>query len=962
MKKNILIARRMCIVTLLLMGLFSFVANAQFSHPGIQHKQSDIERMRYGIEKDLEPWTSSYANLAADAFSQYSYDVKGDATMTVVSRGSTNASAYEKDMTAAYQNALMWCLTDDQRHADKAIEILNAWSNLTSVLGIPLNVGLYIAPMVNAAELIKHSNAGWTEADMQKFSDMLVYPGYSSTTILQSDLDVDNHTFYWGVYNGDPKRAGNQELAAYKGMMAIGIFLDNDTIYDRAFRYVSGQKHRPDDLPYESGPKTSTSQLTNNGYRISYDYTQQYTIEDYGYDGVLTNYIYDNGQSQESSRDQTHAMYGVSLLSQIAEVAWNQGDDLYSLADNRILTGLEYHLKYNLSYENTYQDQTEPWEPSIEAGEFYQVYSRTARLKSLQINPYLDSNFDRISRGVNITRPYWEMPLNHYKRCTNIDSEDYKWLQRARDLNIKKTGKYEVRSESYTDHPGWGALTFTKPEGCAGDPISNIIDDIPIYGIPHISDTIEAENFDFFAANGEGLVYHDVDTGNTPGFYRLDESVDIDTCSEGGYMLSNLEDGEWLTYTIVVPQSGLFNLSIRYAAAKAGAKIKFSVAGIDICSEVSVPFDGDYSTSLNDWKDYTIGNNVILKEGVQALRIHISGSSNAFVLNSFVITEVSNNSCSNGLEEISIPTNISEGINYSLYQGAWDSLPDFSILTPIETGITESINLFNTLPSDSFALVFSGYIDIPMDGSYTFYTLSDGASRLYIDGNLIVDNVGENEEVSGNECIDKGDHAIRVEYCKSTRDEVFSVSFAAGSNGSKRDVDGIFAEKRNQTISFEALEKELGDADFNPGAIASSGLPVYYVSYNLDVATIVNNKIHLVGTGTVPIVAIQDGNYLYNLAKVVQYLKVNKKSASINSSSVKEISLYPNPVKDVLNFDLEKRTSAEIEIVDFLGKTLLSRSIEASVNSIDISQLAAGVYIVRFLSDGLDAKYRIVKK
>lgn len=394
--------------------------------------------MKAQIAAEMEPWASSFKDLSADPFSSYTYSVQGNPSMTEVRRGGINADAYEKVMTAAYQNALMWWMTDDQRHADKAIEILNTWSNLTSVPGIPLDVGLYVSPMVNAAELIKHSNAGWEEVDMKRFSDMLVYPGYSNTTIPQADIAIDNHTFYWGIYNGDPKRAGNQELAAYKAMMSIGIFLDNEIIYDRALRYVSGQKHRPDDLPYESDPKIPTTIISNNVYRISYNWTQQFTIEDYGYDGVITNYIYDNGQNQESSRDQTHAMFGVSLTSQIAEMAWNQGDDLYSIRDNRILTGLEYHLRYNLSYENSYPDQTEPWEPTVESGEFYENMSRTARNKSLKISPTHDSDLTRILRGVNITRPYWEMPLNHYKNRTNMDPEAYKWLQRARDLNIQK--------------------------------------------------------------------------------------------------------------------------------------------------------------------------------------------------------------------------------------------------------------------------------------------------------------------------------------------------------------------------------------------------------------------------------------------------------------------------------------------------------------------------------------------
>jgi hypothetical protein len=63
-----------------------------------------------------------------------------------------------------------------------------------------------------------------------------------------------------------------------------------------------------------------------------------------------------------------------------------------------------------------------------------------------------------------------------------------------------------------------------------------------------------------------------------------------------------------------------------------------------------------------------------------------------------------------------------------------------------------------------------------------------------------------------------------------------------------------------QTITFNPfLPKHLGDADFDPGATASSGLPVSYSSNNSAVATIVNGKVHIVGVGTATITASQSG-------------------------------------------------------------------------------------------------------
>ena len=73
-----------------------------------------------------------------------------------------------------------------------------------------------------------------------------------------------------------------------------------------------------------------------------------------------------------------------------------------------------------------------------------------------------------------------------------------------------------------------------------------------------------------------------------------------------------------------------------------------------------------------------------------------------------------------------------------------------------------------------------------------------------------------------------------------------------------------------QTITFPSLPfKSFGDADFVPGATASSGLAITYTSSNPSVATIVNNKIRVVGSGSTVITASQLGNDSYEAAQSV---------------------------------------------------------------------------------------------
>ena len=86
----------------------------------------------------------------------------------------------------------------------------------------------------------------------------------------------------------------------------------------------------------------------------------------------------------------------------------------------------------------------------------------------------------------------------------------------------------------------------------------------------------------------------------------------------------------------------------------------------------------------------------------------------------------------------------------------------------------------------------------------------------------------------------------------------------------------LTVDKMTQTITFGALlPKNVGDADFAPGATADSTLTVAYVSSNTSVATIVGGLIHIVGAGSTDITASQTGDTNYNAAAdVVQPLTV----------------------------------------------------------------------------------------
>ena len=114
--------------------------------------------------------------------------------------------------------------------------------------------------------------------------------------------------------------------------------------------------------------------------------------------------------------------------------------------------------------------------------------------------------------------------------------------------------------------------------------------------------------------------------------------------------------------------------------------------------------------------------------------------------------------------------NAIKGIQYKYYEGDWDSLPDFNSLKPLEQNIIPNFSISSAKSADHFGFEYSGYIKIPEDGIYTFYTSSDDGSRLYIGSNLIVDNDGQHGivEKSGTVALSNGYHPIRVTFFESS--------------------------------------------------------------------------------------------------------------------------------------------------------------------------------------------------
>jgi len=96
----------------------------------------------------------------------------------------------------------------------------------------------------------------------------------------------------------------------------------------------------------------------------------------------------------------------------------------------------------------------------------------------------------------------------------------------------------------------------------------------------------------------------------------------------------------------------------------------------------------------------------------------------------------------------------------------WPGTNPPSISAPVASGIAEDVSDRWKQRQENMALIFSGFIRIPSRGEYSFFTASDDGSRLYVNGQLVVNNDGDHatQEKGGSLVLEAGDHPIKITY------------------------------------------------------------------------------------------------------------------------------------------------------------------------------------------------------
>jgi alpha-glucosidase len=124
------------------------------------------------------------------------------------------------------------------------------------------------------------------------------------------------------------------------------------------------------------------------------------------------------------------------------------------------------------------------------------------------------------------------------------------------------------------------------------------------------------------------------------------------------------------------------------------------------------------------------------------------------------------------------PASNQAGLQYAYYEGKWDSMPDLTKLEVKKQGLTASPDL-SALPTraNEYALQFHGFINVPETAVYTFYTISDDGSQLFIGNEKVVDNDGCHGDLerSGDRALAAGLHPFTLSYFQNDAGQTLQV-------------------------------------------------------------------------------------------------------------------------------------------------------------------------------------------
>lgn len=229
-----------------------------------------------------------------------------------------HVSFVEMDGQMSMKQAMAYWASSDERYANNALGIIEAWTNTNQQFGLqkengPLEAGWGVACMAKALEMLR--NLPRAQALLPRYVNYV-------NTVLMPVMETYATTITQGaITNGAQNVYGNWHTTIADAMISFGVLADNK---DR----------------YKAGLELARTAIKDY---LKWGRGSMATV-----DGVQRI----PGECTETLRDIYHSEFGLGSALQAAEVAFQQGDDLYMVGGHALAAAMELHARIILADKN----------------------------------------------------------------------------------------------------------------------------------------------------------------------------------------------------------------------------------------------------------------------------------------------------------------------------------------------------------------------------------------------------------------------------------------------------------------------------------------------------------------------------------------------------------------------------------------------------------------------------------
>lgn len=281
------------------------LADHVFVHPGALNNISDLQFVKKQIALGHSPWVNQFAQLklmATPSAFQFTW-------IDASNKNTAEAAQYLAKKT--YANALAWIYSGDEKFAQQGIALLANWQKLEG-----FNAGTdqdkllagWLGALLGPAAEILRLYSGWPLAQQQQLQQML------------------KRAFYPQLLNMSGWN-GNVDLTQIDALLNIAVFNDDVKAFNTGLKRLHHRSAAY--FYYKTEPANGViPAITGDFENLAMFWHQPLKWQ--------------NGLTQETCRDNNHhAQYALASALHAAEVAWNQGVDVYREHAQRYMATME---------------------------------------------------------------------------------------------------------------------------------------------------------------------------------------------------------------------------------------------------------------------------------------------------------------------------------------------------------------------------------------------------------------------------------------------------------------------------------------------------------------------------------------------------------------------------------------------------------------------------------------------